>query len=419
MKSRLTVKKKGLTNEEFVHELYLKQLQINRLLDITVAINNDIAAEELLQLYKTLICRELGVKKMLLFLPQGGDWRCAVHAGIPEDELEKIPTTHLSGYFLQLGNDIKKIDPTNDIFKHFTFFNFFVPVKHKDVAIAYAFFGPNNTDDFGKIQLILAITNIVAVSIENKRLLIEQINEARFDHELSLAEEIQQNLVPTNLPQFKNLEFSAVYKPHYAVGGDYYDVIALSENRTLLCVADISGKGFSAAMIMSNVQATLHAIVQYVENISDYIVLLNKALWRLMHSDRYLTLFIAEIDTDKQIIRYINSGHVPPLFIQNNIVTHLTEGTTIIGYFEDLNDISVGEISISEGSMLLIYTDGLTDVKNQSGDLISEEYLIEFARNNNNIEASAFNKQLMLEVEDFKKGLDFPDDITVLTCKFL
>ena len=401
-----------LNQDELQRQLFLKQLQINRLLDITQAINNNVKAEGLYDMYKSFLNWELAVRRVALFIPKEDGWVCVSHIGL-EDILLKYDITALLPEF---GNALKKLEnPDHPFLKYF---DMVIPVFHKEESIAYAFIGGYENNDFSKIQLITTMTNIIAVAIENKRLFRQQIEQARFSHEMKLATEMQRSLVPTKLPQNGCFEAAAVYQPHFGVGGDYYDFFQYKEGRYMLIVADIAGKGLSAALLMANFQANLHAILRRTTSPEDFIGQLNTAVQRITHSDKYLTLFVCDFDTTTRRMRYINAGHIPPVLVMNNKVQYLSKGCTILGFFKKLPTVEVGELYISEDALLCVFTDGITDIRDPQGSYFNEELLGDFALENIQLTAEDFNEKLITKVDTFKGDEEFPDDITVVTCKF-
>jgi phosphoserine phosphatase RsbU/P len=401
-----------LNAEELERQLFLKQLQVNRLLDITQAINNNVKSEGLYDMYKSFLNWELGLRKIALFVPKEESWHCVTHIGLDE----KLFKHDISALMPSFGNALRKLKGIKHPFTDQ--FEMVIPVFHKDDPIAYAFIGGYENTDFSKIQLITTMTNIIAVAIENKRLFKQQIEQARFNHEMKLATEMQRSLVPSILPQNGCFEVASVYQPHFGVGGDYYDFFLYKENRYMLVVADIAGKGLSAALLMANFQANLHAIIRRANSPEDFVEQLNRAVRRITNADKYLTMFVCDFDIITRRMRYINAGHIPPILIMNNKIHYLNKGCTILGYFKQLPALEVGELQIADEALLCVFTDGITDVRDPAGSYFNEELLGEFALENKDLKPADFNEHLMTKVETFKGDEEFPDDITVLTCKF-
>ncbi len=399
--------------EECERQLFLKQLQINRLLDITQAINNNVKADGLFDMYKSFLSWELGVRKLALFIPDIGTWRCVVYEGILLEELEQQGINTLLASF---GNTLTKLEKSKHPLAQL--FDMVIPVFHKEQPIAYAFIGGYDASDFSKVQLITTITNITAVAIENKRLFKRQIEQERFNHEMSLAGDMQRALVPDKLPKNETFEVSSIYKPHFGVGGDYFDCFSYRENRYVFIVADIAGKGLAAALLMANFQANLHAIIRRAPTPEEFIRQLNKAVWQVTKSERFITMFVADFDTQTRKLRYVNAGHMPPILITKGETQLLKKGCSIIGFFKSLPNLEVGELTIDEEALLLIFTDGITDIRNPIGADFNEDLVTQFMENNQSLTVRRFNETLMRHIEDFKGNEEYPDDITVLTARF-
>lgn len=212
--------------ENLERDVNLKQLQINSLLAITQAINDNVTAEGLFSMYNSFLRWELGIRKVALFFKENGIWECTTHHGINESLLEE-DLSH------ELGQIKGKTGLTNSTHPFTREFDLAIPVMHKTNAIAYAFIGGFGDDDdvYNKVQFITTITNIIAVAIENKRLFKQQLRQEILNREVELAAEIQRSLVPSRLPSGDKYQLSSIYKPHFAVGGDYYDVIELPDGK--------------------------------------------------------------------------------------------------------------------------------------------------------------------------------------------
>ncbi len=394
------------------HNLNLKQLQLNGLLNITQAINDNVKESGLFQMYSKFVTWELGVKKMALFIPNENGWICAASVGVNEDILDGSMTSLLHKY--------TRLSPLDDEkHKGLRQFDLIIPVQHKDNPIAYALIGQvENTEDYyGKILFITTITNIIAVAIENKRLFKKQIKQERLNREMELASDVQHMLIPSTLPTNDYFDLSSFYKPHIGVGGDYFDCIKLEETSMILCVGDISGKGLAAAMLMSNFQASLHVLLSKDTSLIPLVKELNKAIFKISNGDRYITFFIAKIDAANKTIEYINAGHIPPLANIDGEIVELDAGSTILGGFEELPFIENGFISYKKNCTLLCYTDGITDILNNKGDYFSDKLVFDLFKNAESMSPSEFVQNLHENLKEFKQEQDFTDDMTVLVCK--
>jgi len=399
--------------EKLELELNLKQLQINSLLTITQAINENVSAEGLFNMYNSFLRWEMGIRRMALFFKEGKSWEIKTHLGIPDELLEMDVQTELSGIRNKQSLELAE----HPLLRQF---DLALPVMHKDQPIAYACIGGFMDEDdnvFNKIQFVTTITNVIAVAIENKRLFKQQMRQEILNREVELAAEIQRTLVPERLPSRPHYVFSSIYKPHFAVGGDYYDVVEFPDDRVAFCIADITGKGVPAALLMANFQANLRALVTRSQSLEEVVREVNRAVYRVTQGDRYITFFLAHYDTKSRTLYYINAGHTPPLLFMGNEVTPLKNGCTVLGWLPELPFLNVGGLCLTDNSLLFLYTDGVTDIRNNAGDEFGEDRLKTFLHCRTDMSASQLNTELLEHIEQYRERQAYPDDITVLTCK--
>lgn len=409
----LTNIKKGMSRlETLERELNLKQLQINRLLGITQAINNNISAAGLFEMYQSFLSWEMGVRKMALYFSEPKGWVCKASIGISDDLLREDIAAILPRF--------KKLShiqtPEHPLIREF---DVVIPVLHKDTPLAYVFIGGFGEDEdmYNKVQFITAITNIAAVAIENKRLFKRQLEQERLKREMELAGEMQQLLIPSQLPKCEHYELASIYKPHLGVGGDYFDFIELENDRFAFCIGDISGKGIAAALLMANFQAHFQSLIHERRTLPELVRSLNQSVLRITNGDKFITFFVAEYDLKLQTLSYVNAGHNPPAMAMNGKIFRLDKGCTILGAFQELPRLEVGELYVDNEALILAYTDGLTDIRNEEGEFMDEAYGYDFLLRNHTLSAGVFNEKLLEEIEHFKGAESYPDDFTVLTCK--
>ncbi len=400
--------------EKMERELNLKQLQIKSLLTITQAINENVSAEGLYNMYKSFMSWEMGVKKMALYIRDDSHWSCVIGENKNEEsELNSEMESILLG-FSRL-HTVKEEDP-----EQLQEFDIVIPVYHKQNPIAYALIGgvKEQEDIYNKIQFITTITNIIAVALENKRLFKRQLEQETLKREMSLAGKVQRMLIPEELPRGVDYELDAIYKPHFNIGGDYFDIVKYSDDRFAFCVADISGKGIGAALLMANFQAILQSLIYQYRDLQTFVLALNNAVFRITKGDKYITLFVAELDMKKKHLQYINAGNYPPFLKMNDEIIRLDRGCTVIGAFQSLPFIEMGEITLTGEGIILSFTDGLTDLQNEAGDYFDDDEILRVFNETSGASAVDFNLHLQKRMDEFRGSMEFTDDIAVLTCKF-
>lgn len=405
--------KKVLPNKaELERELNLKQLQINSLLNITQAINDNVSVEGLFNMYKSFLSWEIGVKKMALYVLKDGEWYCAASIGIDDKLLEIDISERLPTY-----TRLKNIEESEHAL--ISEFDVVIPVRHKNEAISYVFIGGFSEEDdmYSKVQFITTITNVIAVAIENKRLFKRQLEQERLKREMELASEMQRMLIPKQLPSKDCYELASIYKPHLGVGGDYFDFIEFEDGKIVFCVGDISGKGVAAALLMANFQANFHTLINKRTELDEFIRDLNTSVHLITQGERFITFFIAEYDINTRQLNYVNAGHNPPVLVANGNMHLLNKGCTILGSFTELPAFEVGSLKVEEEAVILSFTDGLSDIRNKADEFLSDEIIYDFVQNHYLLSAAAFNNKLLEVIEQFKGEETYPDDFTVLTCK--
>jgi sigma-B regulation protein RsbU (phosphoserine phosphatase) len=395
-------------------ELYIKQLQLHWLLQITKAINYNLPSDQLFEIYETVMRDHLRVKKLALFVYEDG-WKQMLAYGSGDPVAADVMDKH----FAELSSMQFAGTQTPSWVKGY---ESIIPVFHNHHPLAYAFIGDLQHEEIDSLKDVLpfihTITNIIVVAIENKRLTKETINQVQMQKELELAAKMQTMLFPAHLPLNKNIDIAATYLPHQQVGGDYYDYIELNENELLICLADVSGKGISAALLMSNFQANLHAKAQANHSLKELIMALNTSVNKSAKGEKYITVFLAVINTKTNIIHYINAGHNQPVLFINGKMNLLDQGTTGLGMFEDLPFINEGMAYFPSGATLFCYTDGLVEQENDSGDIFGLERIAHHVQHNS--EAYTMKDLHYRMIDDFnifRKKAASLDDVTLLSCR--
>lgn len=395
-------------------ESNLKELELNALLEVTEAINNNLSEESLYKIYHFTLLANLKVKKLALFVETAGEWHCKVFFGVSKEVIDTIPVDRFEGEV-----KVKSLREAEcEDFDHI------IPVLHKEKLLALVFVGDiaesvQGLTNNSSTTFLEALTNIILVAIENKKLARQQLEQEAFKKELEIAKQVQNYLFPKNLPATDQFEVAAFYQPHHNVGGDYYDYIPIDDNQFLLCIADVSGKGVPAALMMSNFQASLHTLVRQTNDLGTIVSELNHQIKISGNSEIFITFFVAIYNEVEKTFRYVNCGHNPPL-LQVNLQedVELTKGTTVLGMFAPLPFVEMGVIENLESFYLFCYTDGLNEAINPKEEEFGEERIIKAIKSVNNSKPHELNQAIMKYVNDFREGKEYRDDVTILSAKF-
>ena len=390
-----------------------KELELGSLLEITQAINNNLPEDALYKIFNFTLRANLNIKKLVLYV-HGEKWETKVQFGTQNNfSLIELPT-----HILEI-QEPQNPDCVED--SEFNEFDLIIPVLHKDKKLAFLLtqgVGENGQPGQASTTYLQAITNIIIVAIENKRLARRQLEEEAFRKELEIAKDVQKFLFPENLPYGVRLKIEASYLPHHTVGGDYYDYIPINQNQFLICIADVSGKGIPAAIIMSNFQASLRTLIRQTPNLSEIIEALNFQILEHAKGENFITFFAAIYDHHLKTMVYVNSGHNHPiLYDKSNGIRMLDEGSTVLGVFHPIPFINEGFITDLDNFLLFLYTDGVTEVSNEKGEEFGVDRLREFILKNKDADLKVMHKSLLTELENYKGKNNYNDDITILSCK--
>lgn len=263
------------------------------------------------------------------------------------------------------------------------------------------------------LKVLTTLASVAAIRIENARLIEEQLESVRLERDLMLACEIQQMLQPSVSPRVKGYEMIGISFPCYEIGGDYYDFIEREKNRTLIMLGDVSGKGISAALLMSSLHAAMHAQTSSCSSISDAICAVNRYLVQNTPSNRFVTLFCAELDHASGSFSYVNAGHNPPFIARaaTGQIEVLRAGGIPLGIMPEAI-FSESRAQLQDGDLLVIYSDGVSETNDPSGKEFTDHRLYEIVRENIKLPVSALRDRIESALSDFAKGTPAIDDIT-------
>lgn len=268
------------------------------------------------------------------------------------------------------------------------------------------------------LEYIFSLSNLAFVSLENARLFNDAIEKQRLENELLIAREIQQQLLPRELPSITNMEIVASNISSKQVGGDYYDVIPTQNGKYVIAIGDVSGKGTPASLLMANVQATVHALVPFELPLPEATARINDLIHRNTGTDKFITFFWGILDPDTRIFRYVNAGHNPPFVLRKNgSIERLTEGGLILGVMKTLVPYSEGNVLLEAGDAIIMYTDGVSEAMDVNGNDYTEERLEEYVLTMKNRNAKHIHDAVIDEIQSYCSGAPQSDDITLVVLK--
>jgi sigma-B regulation protein RsbU (phosphoserine phosphatase) len=236
---------------------------------------------------------------------------------------------------------------------------------------------------------------------------------ARESGEIEAASATQRGLLPQSIPQFPGYGISAAWRPAGAVSGDYLDLLRLDANHLALCVADVIGKGVPAALLMSNVQAAVHALAGEMLPTGELCGRINRIVAANVGSGKFITFFYGVLDGARRRFSYTNAGHCQPILVrQSGECARVNHGGVVLGVFPDW-EYREEHVDLAPGDRLVLFTDGITEIANANNEEFGEERLMDLLRANRALDAEAMQKRVMAAIAEFSGG-NFQDDATLI-----
>ncbi len=296
-------------------------------------------------------------------------------------------------------------------------------IKGHDELRGYLFIVKKNVKIFDDEDrdAINTFSDYASIAIENSRLLKESIEKERLEKELDVAREIQRKILPAENPKYKKLDISTVFIPAFEVGGDYYDFFEIDKNNLGFIIADVSGKGISAAFIMAQIKGIFESLSKEIDKPKNILVKANRILKRTLDRKTFISAAYGVIDFEKEVIHLARAGHCPILILRNGKAESLRPsgiglGLNFESQFEDnLEEI---EIKMEQDDVLVLYTDGITEAKNDHLEDFGTKQFERILLDNCNKQVDEITEKVMEEVTLFSKDTSQHDDITLVVFKW-
>lgn len=392
---------------DIAQELLLKKQQLDTLLEMVQMLNQRVvkeSPEQLIRIFELSLRAYFGVEKVCVMLKQQ-QWNCYILYGFDKNkqDIEAMFQQQTDFYTIQQFIHAESIITVSNATEK----NAVIFISQKDIP---QFLKESN------ITFVKTLFNVLLSKLALKELIEQQIEQETLQRELKMAGNIQNNILPKTLPNTEKLSITAFNQPYIQVGGDFYDVIQRNQNEYYIVIADVSGKGVSAAIMMANLQATLRAFIATGTSLSGIVKNLNKLIMELANHERFLTLFIAKLNLHKKELYYINCGHPYPVLKIGKKIKLLDKGTTILGSFSDIK-IQSGREKLNEPSYLVLYTDGISEAMNEQQELYETENIVKVVQDcTYTSNPEPLKNAILSDWSAFQKNNKPNDDATLLVC---
>lgn len=399
------------------YRLELQELKLQSLLEITNNLHHNFSLEKVTNTLRYILKDQLGFDKFValyydehwdVLLKVGSKGRFDVNAAV--DAVSRF-------------KEITIVESSSNALLNE--FDVVVPVFHEKQAIAYLLLTGlehqklHLKETLTNVNFIQTIVNVVVMAIQNRKMIKMEIAQQTIKKEIELASILQNMLFPSDLPSNVKMDISAKYIQRHKIGGDYYDFIPLEDDNYAMCIADVSGKGISAAMLMSNFQASVRTLFNYQRFELDFLIKeLNKTVIRSSKGEKFITFFIALFNAKTRELTYVNAGHNYPILTNGKKHELLTEGTIGLGMLDDLPFISVGKRVLSNNTTLMLYTDGVVELPNVNGEHFELDRLVKLVHNFYPLKMEDMNNLIFSKLDEWRENNDLVDDTAIFSCRF-
>lgn len=390
---------------------------LNTLLELSKDFNMMVDREEIARVFKFAMLGQMLIRTFFFALDIDGKREMISISGIKdqpsEDDLNELfgleditQTAHVDCCDFIEENNIELV----------------IGLRFQNEKIGVVGVGPRATrEGYGdaEINFLQSLGNLALLTIQKTLLLEEQIVKKRLEEELNLAKTIQEGLLPNPIPTIAGFDIAAVNVSSRQVGGDYFDVLKLSDNGHLLAIADVTGKGIPASLLMANLQSMLHALAPLDVTLEEATGRINDIIYENTPSDKFITFFWGKISNDGKTFKYSNAGHNPPMVFKPGVEEPilLEDGGVILGAVPTFVPYSSAEYHFESGDLLVFFTDGVTEAMSPDQ---TEEYeegrLIECINLHRDKNADELMTEIIRDVNRFADNIQY-DDITLIVLK--
>lgn len=406
-------------------------IELSTIVEATKRLNSTLDLAELLNIILQLTTRQTGAERGTVFLidREREEIWSLVGMGLDQHEIRLPINRGIAGHVAASGDTINladayadpRFESEVDLRLGFRTRSLLcLPIRNKDgetigvLQLLNKKSGPFTHADEGMLR---AISDHVALALENAQLHREMIHKQRMERDLALARSIQVGLLPERPPELDGFDIAVSHRPSLEAGGDYYDFIPLAPDTILTVVADVEGKGVGSAMVMANLQATLHALLAHLHSLERLVESLNDMILADTRGQKFMTMFIGLLDQPHRTLHYVNAGHVPPAVVRaDGSVEYLREGGMVVGLFPSVH-YDRGHVRLNVGDIVVSCTDGITEAMDKESEEFGQPRLVDLCVRERAKPAQEIVDIVLKEVDLFSRGGTHEDDRVIMILK--
>ena len=295
-----------------------------------------------------------------------------------------------------------------------------VPMVIKNVTKGFIFLGKRlSKKNYSQsdLEYLSSVASLAIISIENSMLFQQALEKQKIEKDLEIARNIQRNLLPRTLPKSDKFEIEAINKTAKMVGGDFYDVVQLTDKKLLIAIADVSGKGIQASLLMANLQAFLKAIYKQNYKLEEASNFLNDVVSENTTNGSFITFFWGILDTESNEFSYVNMGHNPPLLVDDQGIRKLNKGGMILGVMKTIIPYEMETVKLKTDDVILLFTDGITEAMDYENNEFTDERLEDLVLKSFKHNSKMILHNIMEDINKHTVNTEQSDDITCLVLK--
>ncbi|MEX0845221.1 MAG: SpoIIE family protein phosphatase [Balneolaceae bacterium] len=414
----------AIANSRMFQELRLINRKLDRkvhdlhtLLELSKDFNLMVDREDIARTFKFAMLGQMLIRTFFFVLDTDGEKSIVASSGLKEKPSQKDLET-----LFEL-EDVFYCDEERDCpFLDANGIKMVIALRFQNEKIGVVGVGaPANKETYGdeQVQFLQSLGNLALLTIQKTYLLEERIEKNRMEEELNLAKTIQEGLLPSPIPTIPGFDLVATNISSRQVGGDYFDIVQTPDGGHILAIADVTGKGVPASLLMANLQSMIHALAPIDISLSEATGSINDIIHKNTPADKFITFFWGKISADGKQFDYVNAGHNPPLLFHQNTKApqELSDGGLILGAMPSMVPYISSSVVFKPEDVLVFYTDGVTEaMNNDQSEEYGEDRLVECVNANLGKSSKEIKEAIIEDITRFSNGVQY-DDITILVLK--
>jgi sigma-B regulation protein RsbU (phosphoserine phosphatase) len=403
-------------------ELKFKKLQLNSIYELSSAIHSSFDIDHVIRIFFSTLMAPLGISRAFFFDQNQAIFRKRGFV-LSEEEAQVIKKNVRKALAGAPSLEIESLPPALDKIKKLLLakrINYLLNIsesKKRTIVLGLGRKFNQHAVEQEDCEFAFILSRFMLIELDNIHYLAQIFEKKKLEYEMKIARAIQLSLLPQKLPQLQNYDISVIYETIQEVGGDYYDFLKKKKNIQPLVLADVEGKGLSAALLAASCQAIFHSLNElYLFKPAKFIGKANTLIHEITNGSRFITLFWMLLDDDIPALTFVNAGHNQPYLISGAKVIKLSEGGFLIG-FSDCSVYEQKTILLNHGDIVCAFTDGVFEVQNPEGEEFGEQAMVEFIQKNSGLSAAELSNGLYKKIKNFSKHTSFRDDFTIFIIK--